>query len=329
VGGMLPRESAVVIKSTVPHGTAAQVAALLDRSDVVVASNPEFLREGSAVTDFLHPDRIVVGCDSYVVAEWVAGLYAKLAAPVVLTSTASAELAKYAANCFLAVKLSYINEVAELCERTGADIGEVAEVLGHDPRIGASYLGPGPGWGGPCLPKDAEALLRVGGMVHSELAVLQAAVSANQRQLSKVIDKIRFALGGNLVGARIALLGLTFKPGTADLRDSPAIAIAELLVAEHAMITGYDPAVHASIPGITVAAGAYEAVARADAVVVLTDWPQFRALDWTRVRQLMTRKAVIDTRNQLDPAALDRAGLYWHGTGRNRPTISVVSPPSS
>jgi UDPglucose 6-dehydrogenase len=325
IAGVLPDGSVVVIKSTVPPGTATRIAALFDRPDLVVASNPEFLREGTAVADFLRPDRIVIGSDIDGAAERVAGLYTKLEAPVVVTSTASAELAKYAANCFLAVKLSYINEVASLCERAGADIHEVAEVLGHDPRIGASHLRPGPGWGGPCLPKDAKALLHVGCAAGSELTLLRAAVAANWRQQLQVVDKIRLALGGSLVGTRIALLGLTFKPGTGDLRDSPAIAVATLLAAEQAQVVGCDPAVRASISGTAVSEDPYDAVTGADAVVILTDWPQFRTLDWTRIGQLMTGHAVIDTRNHLDPAALDRAGLRWHSMGRSRSTISEES----
>jgi UDPglucose 6-dehydrogenase len=318
IAGALPNRSTVVIKSTVPPGTAGRVAALVGRPDVAVVSNPEFLREGMAVTDFQRPDRIVVGCDNSAVAaaERIAGLYTKVAAPVVLTSTISAELAKYAANSFLAVKLSFVNEVAELCERTGADIGEVTQVLGHDPRIGESYMRPGPGWGGPCLPKDTQALLHIGAVAGSELEVLRAAVADNQRQQRSIVGRARLAVGGSLIGARIALLGLAFKTGTGDLRDSPAIAVAELLAAEQAQVTGYDPAVRGSVARVRVADNPYEAVTCADAVVVLTDWPQFRELDWERVGQIMAGDTVIDTRNHLDPAALDRAGLRWHGVGR-------------
>jgi UDPglucose 6-dehydrogenase len=327
IAGALLEGSVVVIKSTVPPGTAARIADLLDRPDLVVASNPEFLREGTAVADFLRPDRIVIGCDTDG-AHRVAGLYAKLEAPVIVTSTSSAELAKYAANCFLAVKLSYINEVAGLCERAGADIREVAEVLGHDPRIGASHLRPGPGWGGPCLPKDAKALLHLGWVAGSELTLLRAAVAANQWQQRQVVEKIRLALGGSLVGTRIALLGLTFKPGTGDLRDSPATAVATLLAAEQAQVVGCDPGVRASISGTAVSEDPYKAVTGADAVVILTDWPQFRKLDWTRISQLMAGHTVIDTRNHLDPAALDRAGLCWHGMGTKRSTMSEGSDAS-
>jgi UDPglucose 6-dehydrogenase len=318
IAGALASRSTVVIKSTVPPGTAVRVAALVGRQDVAVVSNPEFLREGNAVADFLRPDRIVVGCDNGVAtAQQIAGLYTKLGAPVVLTSTVSAELAKYAANSFLAVKLSFVNEVAELCERTGADIGEVTQVLGHDPRIGDSYMRPGPGWGGPCLPKDTQALLYLGAAAESELEVLRAAVAGNQRQQRWIVSRTRIAMGGSLIGARIALLGLAFKAGTGDVRDSPAIAVAGLLAAEQAQVTGYDPAVRASVAGCRVADDPYEAMTCADAVVVLTDWPQFRELDWERVGQIMAGDTVIDTRNHLDPAALDRAGLRWHGVGRN------------
>jgi UDPglucose 6-dehydrogenase len=319
IADALPFGSVVVIRSTVPPGTADQVADLLDRPDAMVASNPEFLREGTAVADFLHPHRIVVGCCADVAAELIAGLYSKLAAPVIFTSTASAELAKYAANCFLAVKLSYINEIADLCDRTGADIQEVTEVLGLDPRIGAPYLQPGPGWGGPCLPKDTQAIMRVGAVAGTELTLLRAAFEANQRQQRKVVEKVRLALGGSLADTRITLLGLTFKPGTADLRDSPAIAVATMLAAEQAQVTGYDPAVCVTVSGIAVTEDPYNAVTGADAVVVLTDWPQFRTLDWTLICQLMAGRIVIDTRNNLDYAALARAGLRCHGTGNNHP----------
>jgi UDPglucose 6-dehydrogenase len=330
IADALPQGSDVVIKSTVPPGTAARIAALLGRPDVVVASNPEFLREGRAVADFLHPDRIVVGADTDGAAERIADLYAKLAAPVVLTSTASAELAKYAANCFLAVKLSYINDVADLCERTGADISEVTQVLGYDPRIGASYLQPGPGWGGPCLPKDTYALLHIAAAAGSESGLLHAALVANQRQQQRIVSKVRLALGGSLAGARIALLGLAFKAGTTDLRDSPAVAVAALLSAQSAQVTGYDPAVRGSVPGISVAEDPYHAVTGAAAAVILTDWPQFCMLDWTRFSQLMAGNTIIDTRNHLDPAALDSVGLCWHGIGRSHPRLSHKSDsPSS
>lgn len=325
IAGALPAGATVVVKSTVPPGTAAQIESLLGRPDVAVVSNPEFLREGTAVADFLRPDRIVVGCDHDGAAERVAGLYAKLEAPVVFTSTASAELAKYAANSFLAVKVSYINEVAALCERTGADIAEVTQVLGHDPRIGASHLRPGPGWGGPCLPKDVRALAHVAATAGSEFGMLQAALAANQRQQRMIVAKARLALGGSLAGARIALLGLAFKAGTADLRDSPAVTVAELLAADQAHVSGYDPTVDASAPGISVSSDPYQAVTDADAAIVLTEWPEFRTLDWARISQLMAGDTVIDTRNLLDLTVLDRAGLRWYGMGRPSPSQTVTA----
>jgi UDPglucose 6-dehydrogenase len=314
-GALLPG-SIVVIKSTVPPGTAGKMAALFGRADVTVASNPEFLREGNAVADFLGPDRIVVGADTRETAELVAGLYAKLAAPVVFTSTASAELAKYAANCFLAVKLSYINGVAELCERSGADIAEVTSVLSYDRRIGASHLQPGPGWGGPCLPKDTHALLHASATLGAEFDLLRAALATNERQHHRIVSKIRQAAGGDLKGRKVGLLGLTFKAGTGDLRNSPSLAVAALLAAEHARLTGYDPAIHGNITEITVAEDPYQAVTGTDVVVLLTDWPQFQLLDWTRVSELMAGKTIIDARNCLDSTALNRAGLSYHGIGK-------------
>jgi UDPglucose 6-dehydrogenase len=325
IASALPPGSAVVIKSTVPPGTAARLAAVLSRPDVAVISNPEFLREGSAVEDFLRPDRIVVGCDADGAGERVVDLYAKLAAPVVLTSTASAELAKYAANCFLAVKLSYLNELTDLCELTGADIGEVAEILGYDARIGASYLRSGPGWGGPCLPKDTAGLLQIGTAAGTELGVLRAAIEANQRQQRTIVSKLRLALGGTLAGARIALLGLAFKAGTGDLRESPAIAIATQLTAEQAQVIGYDPAVRGTVAGIVVTDDPYQAATGADAIVLVTDWPEFSKLDWNQIRLVMKGDLVVDPRNQLEPAVIHQSGLRWRGTGRVTPGLKAGS----
>src|SRR6185437_11489192 len=243
VRSLLPTGCVVVNKSTVPVGTAARTAQLLDRPDVAVVSNPEFLREGSAVQDFLNPDRIVVGCDAQDAAERVAALYAKLGAPTVLTDAASAEMVKYAANCFLAMKLSYVNAVAELCERLGADVADVTEGMGYDRRIGQSFLQPGPGWGGSCLPKDTQALLQVAAAVGYDFSLLQATIDTNTHQRQLIVAKIREAAGGRLRGRRIGLLGLAFKAGTNDLRDSPALAVAALLRAEGAELTGYDPGI--------------------------------------------------------------------------------------
>ncbi|KAA2261190.1 UDP-glucose/GDP-mannose dehydrogenase family protein [Solihabitans fulvus] len=315
VGELLPQGCVVVNKSTVPVGTAARVGSLLNRPDVAVVSNPEFLREGSAVADFLNPDRIVVGCDAQDAAERVAALYAKLGAPTVLTDAASAEMVKYAANCFLAMKLSYVNAVAELCERLGANVIDVTEGMGYDRRIGASFLQPGPGWGGSCLPKDTHALSQVAGSVGFDFPLLQATIDTNARQRHRVVQKVREAVGGSLAGARVGLLGLTFKAGTDDLRDSPALAVADLLREQGARLTAFDPGVREGLSDVTVVTDPYEVARGADAIVLLTEWPEFRSLDWNRVTELMAGDTIVDTRNHLDRDALDRAGLCWRGVG--------------
>lgn len=320
IGSLLPRGSVLVTKSTVPVGTAAGLAALIDRPDVAVVANPEFLREGSGVSDFLNPDRVVVGSDDADAAERVAALYTKLGAPTVLTDVASAELAKYAANCFLAMKLSYVNAVAELCEALGADIGDVTEAMGYDRRIGQSFLAPGPGWGGSCLPKDTAALLRVADSVDVGFDLLKATIDTNSRQPRRMVDKIAAMVGGDLSGARIGLLGLAFKAGTNDLRDSPALAVAKVLSAEGAALVAFDPGVSTALAGepsvIDVVGDPYLVAKDADAVVLLTEWPQFRGLDWVRMAGLMRRPHVLDTRNHLDHRILERAGIRWHGVGR-------------
>lgn len=325
IADVLPSGCSVVTKSTVPVGTARRIRALLDRPDVPVVSNPEFLREGTAVSDFLGPDRIVVGSDTPGAAERVAELYAELDAPAVVTDAASAELVKYAANCFLAMKLSYVNSIAELCERFGADIESVTEGMGHDRRIGRSFLKPGPGWGGSCLPKDTSALLRMAESAGFGFGLLDAAIAENLAQRDRVIAKIARAVGGNLANARIGLLGLAFKAGTNDLRDSPALAVASVLCAHGAEVTAYDPAVAGEQPGMLVADSPYRVAKGADVVVVLTEWPEFRRLDWPYMAELMHGDTVVDTRNLLDPRTVLDAGLCWQGIGRPRATVGSAT----
>ncbi|SEE13634.1 UDP-glucose dehydrogenase [Amycolatopsis lurida] len=322
VRDLLPPGCVVVNKSTVPVGTAARVADLIDRPDVAVVSNPEFLREGFAVYDFLNPDRIVVGSADRdpAPARRVAELYEKLDTSVLVTDSASAEMIKYASNCYLATRLSFVNTVAELCEYLDASIDDVTTGMGYDERIGKSFLRPGPGWGGSCLPKDTFALLRTAESAGSDFALLRAAIETNVKQQELVVDKVRKAVGGDLAGVRIGLLGLTFKAGTDDLRDSPSLAIAALLAAEGAELTGYDPSVHAPVPGVTddvrIAGTAYHAANGAAAVVLLTEWPEFRALDWGRIADRLHGRSVIDTRNLLDPHTVARTGLSYQGIGR-------------
>ena len=317
IGPSLTAGAVVVNKSTAPAGTTRMLQQTLGRADVVVASNPEFLRQGSAVRDFLNPDRIVVGAADASVAERVAGLYAELDAPVLITDPASAETMKYAANAFLAMKLSFTNAVAALCEAVGADVNDVLAGMGYDPRIGRDYLSPGPGWGGSCLPKDTRALVDAAAAAGYDFTLLRSVIAANDAQLDRIVDKV--AHREALDGARIALLGLAFKAGTDDTRDSPALEIARRLTGAGAEVRAYDPAVPASAAaeaiGIAVMGDAYQACEHAAALVVATEWDQFRQLDFDRIGRNMARRHVVDARNMLDRAALERLGFTYRGLG--------------
>ncbi|OXM57575.1 UDP-glucose 6-dehydrogenase [Amycolatopsis thailandensis] len=337
ISELLPPGCTVVTKSTVPVGTATRLTQLLRRDDVSMVSNPEFLREGNAVRDFLHPDRVVVGSADREAAEQVASLYASLNAPIVLTDAASAELIKYAANCFLAVKLSYANAIAELCDRAGADVADVAAGMGFDRRIGKEFLAPGPGWGGSCLPKDTSALLQLADSMDFEFRLVRAAIDTNIRQHKRVVDKIREVVTGtrlgSMSGVRLALLGLTFKAGTNDLRDSPALAVAALLREAGAELVAYDPAVDSADSRIAdlpfpVTDDPHHAARGADAIVVLTEWPEFRELDWHRLATVVRTPVVVDTRNLLDASSLSRAGFGWTGLGKPPRSAMATVPPS-
>ena len=317
IGPSLTPDAVVVNKSTAPAGTNRMLQQALGRADVAVASNPEFLRQGSAVRDFLNPDRIVVGASDASVAERVAGIYAELDAPVLITDSASAETMKYAANAFLATKLSFTNAVAALCEAVGADVNDVLAGMGYDPRIGRDYLRPGPGWGGSCLPKDTRALIDAAAAAGYDFTLLRSVVEANDAQFDRIVDKV--ARRVSLDGARIALLGLAFKAGTDDTRDSPALEVARRLTDAGAEVRAYDPAVSASAVaepmGIAVTGDAYEACERAAALVVVTEWDEFRQLDFDRIARIMARRHVVDARNMLDRAALERLGFTYSGLG--------------
>jgi len=317
IGSSLRPGAVVVNKSTAPAGTVQLLARVLGRSDVSVASNPEFLRQGSAVHDFLNPDRLVVGAADAAVAERVAGLYAGIDAPVLITDPASAETVKYAANAFLATKLSFSNSVAALCEAVGADVDDVLEGMGYDGRIGRDYLRPGPGWGGSCLPKDTRSLVVVASAAGYDFALLQSVVEANEAQFARIVDKV--ACRVELSGARIALLGLAFKAGTDDLRDSPSLEIASRLVGAGAVVYAYDPVIHACAAteqaGVTVVDDAYAACDGASALVVATEWDEFRQLDFDRVARVMDELHVIDARNLLDRDELERRGFTYSGVG--------------
>ncbi|AXB42399.1 UDP-glucose dehydrogenase family protein [Amycolatopsis albispora] len=321
LGELLSPGTVLVLKSTVPVGTTARVPALTGRDDLPAVSNPEFLREGFAVRDFLEPDRIVLGGDRGL--DRVESLYSALGAPVVRTDPASAELGKYACNAFLALKLSYANELAELCEQVGADVRHVTTTMGMDDRIGPAFLRPGPGWGGSCLPKDVAALRRSARDRGMRFGLLQAAEHTNTGQHERVVRKVQELLTGSPygspAGARIGLLGLTFKAGTDDLRDSPALAIAARLAERGAVLTGYDPAVPAAKGGAVADVHVVDdplLVAKdAAALVVLTEWPEFRELDWAQLAELADRPAVVDTRNLLDADDLARHGFSCRGIG--------------
>jgi UDPglucose 6-dehydrogenase len=314
-GTMAPhlQEGAVVVnKSTVPVGSTRVVEEALDRADVSVVSNPEFLREGSAVEDFLHPDRVVIGADDEPAALKLISLYVGLTAPVVVTDPASAELIKYAANAFLAAKLSFVNEIAGLARALGADIDDVVLGVGSDPRIGRNHFRPGPGWGGSCLPKDTRALLHMAEGVGQPMDLLRAVVAVNDEQFDRTAERLVELAGGSLDGVVVACWGLAFKGGTDDLRSSPALEVLVRAVGHGARVRAYDPAVEPGAgvgEGIEVAGDPYEACTGADVLVVLTDWAEFRSVDPDKVASVMRNLRVLDARNVLDPAAMERCGF--------------------
>lgn len=307
--GFLKPGAVVVTKSTVPVGSAQVVEDAIGRSDVEVASNPEFLREGAAVHDFNHPDRIVVGARSNEIAQKVMDLYSKIDCPKILTSQATAELIKYASNSFLAIKLSYVNDIAALCEAVGADSHEVLHGMGLDTRIGNRFLEPGPGWGGSCFPKDTKALESIANSYGVEMPLITSAIASNDSAHKRVADRVADALGGSLSGKTIAVLGLTFKANTDDTRESPAIAVIQHLVQGGAKVVAYDPMVAKyELNGLSLADSAVAAASGSDALVVLTEWPEFRTIDSAEILNAMAGNIVVDTRRVLDLAKWLAAG---------------------
>jgi UDPglucose 6-dehydrogenase len=317
IGPILPSEAVVVNKSTVPVGSTRVVEQALGRSDVSVVSNPEFLREGSAIHDFLTPDRIVIGAEDQAAAVRVASLYIGITAPVIVTDPASAETIKYAANAFLATKISFINAVAAVCEAVGADIKDVALGMGYDSRIGHEFLKPGPGWGGSCFPKDTRAMVRIAEDAGYDFNLLKGVVSVNEEQLNRVADKVVELAGGSVQGKRVGAWGLTFKARTDDLRESPSLEVLGRLRERGAEIRAFDPAVKHALEGIEVVDDPYAAVEGAEVLVVLTEWDEFRWLDVDKVAGLMAARNVVDARNLLDRAALARRGFEYRGIGRS------------
>ena len=326
IAPVLAAGSVVVNKSTVPVGSTHVVSAVLRRGDVAVVSNPEFLREGTAVHDFLHPDRVVVGSADRAAAHRVADLYRSLDTRVLVTDAASAETIKYAANGFLAMKISFVNAVAAMCEAVGADVADVVEGIGSDHRIGREFLRPGPGWGGSCFPKDSRALVHVAASHGYDFALMRGVIDVNEEQRERMVRKVCVAAGtDDLHGVTVAVLGLTFKAGTDDLRDSPALAVIGELVGIGATVRGYDPTCVGELsPGrardlvhVERCASAVEAARDADVVVIATEWPEFSGVDIAAVAGAMRGRALVDMRNLLDPSAVRAAGLAYDGVGRS------------
>lgn len=312
---VVPDDSIFVVKSTVPPGSVGRFAKRLADlgSGASIASHPEFLREGRAVQDFLRPDRIVVGAYSPEVAQAVADLYDH-EVPAVITDPTSAEMIKYASNSYLAARLTFVNTLANLCEAVGADIIDVIDGMGRDHRIGTHFLQPGPGYGGSCFPKDTEALIGVAEDAGYDFTLLKAVIQADAMQRNRVVEKIRQAAGGGLRGRRVAMWGLAFKAGTDDVRESPAIRVARLLLREGAEVVAYDPEAHAE--EVESVISALEAVRGADVLVVATEWPEFVEIDLGQVRKLMRGHRIVDARNLLDPSKVRASGLDYVGMGR-------------
>lgn len=320
LGEVLAGGTVVVVRSTVPVGTARRLPEMLGRSDLPVVANPEFLREGNAVSDFLTPDRIVVGSDDPDAAALVVGFYRSLDAPVVVTDPSAAEMIKYASNAYLVTRLSFINSIAAVCEGLDADVDAVVEGLGLDHRIGSAYLRPGPGWGGSCFPKDTRSLVDSARRGGYEFRFLEAAIAVNEEQFDRMVAKVAVATGGSLQGRIVAAWGLSFKAGTDDHRDSPAVAVIERLLAAGARVVAHDPTVVGpsdELPaGLELATGPLEACAGADALVLLTEWPEFAEVDPGAVADALARPAVVDTRGVLDRGRWEQAGLHVGSIGR-------------
>jgi UDPglucose 6-dehydrogenase len=329
VGENLNSYKVVVTKSTVPAGTGRMVRQIIEgarKEDHAfsVASNPEFLREGSAIEDFMRPNRVVLGTDDEMAAAILQDLYRPLyliETPIVVTDVISAEVIKYASNAFLATKISFINEMADLCEAVGADVHVVAKAMGLDRRIGPKFLHPGPGYGGSCFPKDTRAVAELARDHGFDLKIVRAVIDVNDERPGRMMDKIRAALGGSLEGKTVCLLGLTFKPNTDDLRESPALAILDGLLREGAAVRAYDPVALPLVqkedrPNTVYCADEYEAAEGAEALIIATEWNQFRGLDLDRLKKLLARPMVLDLRNIYEPEAMRRRGFEYTGVGR-------------
>jgi UDPglucose 6-dehydrogenase len=331
--------AAVVVRSTTPAGTARSVRGVIKQSsgkDVAVLSNPEFLREGLAVKDFLNPDRVVIGADRSGEEKPLTDLYMSVAAPerIIVMDTVSAEMSKYASNAFLATKISFMNQVADLCDALGADIEHVRRVMGLDPRIGGGQLRAGLGYGGSCLPKDTKALMNIAAGVSLEMPIVRAAEDINSQRPALLAGRIAAHFGGSISGKRVAIWGLAFKPGTDDMREAPALPLVRLLTSKGASVVAYDPVAAASARSlldgaIEYAPSAIASVNGADAIVLVTEWEEFLKPDWTAVRQAMRTPVIFDGRNVYDPKVLAGQGFAYYGIGRGGAPAGARAPAAS
>jgi len=327
IGQHMTRELVVVTKSTVPVGTAAKVAAAVSkhaRQPFHMCSNPEFLKEGAALDDFMKPDRVVLGVDSDHARSVMAELYApfvRTGKPIIFMDIPSAEMTKYAANAMLATRISFMNEIANLCEKVGANVDLVRKGIGSDARIGPSFLFPGPGYGGSCFPKDVKALVRTADEAGARLGVLVAVEDANDRQKHRLFEKLQCALGDDIRGARVAVWGLAFKPQTDDMREAPALTLIDDVLAAGATVTAHDPAAMHEAKRrigdkINYAESNYEALAGADALVVVTDWNEYRHPDFARIKSTLRRPVLVDGRNLYDATKMQSLGFSYFSFGR-------------
>ena len=333
IAAALDGYTVVVTKSTVPVGTGREVSNIIRTerpdADFDVVSNPEFLREGSAINDFMRPDRVVIGTESERARAVMRQLYRVLyliETPIVFTSLETSELIKYAANTFLATKITFINEIADLCEKVGADVNDVAKGIGLDGRIGKKFLHAGPGYGGSCFPKDTLALVQTARDVGAPLRIIETVVDINDRRKARMAEKIVEACGGEVSGKTIAVLGLTFKPNTDDMRDSPSLVIVPELLRCGATVRAYDPEGMAEarklLDGVTWCEDAYDAMTGADALAILTEWNEFRALNLGRVKELMAAPVIVDLRNIYNPSEMAAAGFSYSCIGRPSGPVS-------
>jgi len=327
IAAVAPEACVVITKSTVPVGTGDEVERIIAETRpgtaISVVSNPEFLREGAAIEDFKRPDRIVVGTDSEAARRVMTEIYRPLfinQGPLLFVSRRTSELIKYAGNAFLAMKITFINEIADLCERVGAEVQDVARGIGLDNRIGSKFLHAGPGYGGSCFPKDTLALVKTAQDAQSPIRLIETVVEVNDARKTRMAEKIIAACGGSVAGKRLAVLGLAFKPNTDDMRDAPSLAIIPALQKAGATIIAYDPEsmeqARPLLPGVTFAEGPYPCVGGADALVIITEWNAFRALDMKRVKAALKTPVVVDLRNIYRPQEMQALGFSYHGVGR-------------